>query len=81
MEGVSSEAASIAGHLGLGKIVYLYDDNHITIDGHTEMSFSEDVNKRFDAYGWHTQAVEDANDLDALHARSKTESPRRIAPR
>jgi transketolase len=66
MEGISSEAASIAGHLGLGNIVYLYDDNHITIDGHTAISFSEDVNKRFDAYGWHTQAVEDANDLDAL---------------
>jgi transketolase len=66
MEGVSSEAASIAGHLGLGNIVYLYDDNHITIDGSTEISFSEDVCKRFDAYGWHTQAVEDANDLNAL---------------
>jgi transketolase len=66
MEGVSSEAASIAGHLGLGNIVYLYDDNHVTIDGHTELSFSEDVVKRFDAYGWHTQHVEDANDLAAL---------------
>jgi transketolase len=67
MEGVASEAASIAGHLGLGNIVYLYDDNHITIDGSTELSFAtEDVCKRFDAYGWHTQVVEDANDLDAL---------------
>jgi transketolase len=66
MEGVASEAASVAGHLGLGNLVYLYDDNHITIDGHTELSFSEDVCKRFDAYGWHTQAVEDANDLPAL---------------
>jgi transketolase len=66
MEGISSEAASIAGHLRLGNIVYLYDDNHITIDGHTEIAFSEDVCKRFEAYGWHTQAVEDANDLDAL---------------
>jgi transketolase len=66
MEGVSSEAASIAGHLGLGNIVYLYDDNHITIDGHTEIAFSENVTRRFDAYGWHTQAVEDANDLHAL---------------
>jgi transketolase len=66
MEGVASEAASIAGHLGLGNLVYLYDDNHITIDGHTDLSFSEDVCKRFDAYGWHTQAVEDANDLTAL---------------
>ncbi len=66
MEGVSSEAASIAGHLGLGNIVYLYDDNHVTIDGHTEITFDEDVCQRFDAYGWHTQTVEDANDLDAL---------------
>jgi transketolase len=68
MEGISSEAASIAGHLRLGNIVYLYDDNHITIDGHTEITFSEDVNRRFEAYGWHTQAVEDGNDLDALAA-------------
>ncbi|MBV8451651.1 MAG: transketolase, partial [Deltaproteobacteria bacterium] len=67
MEGVSSEAASIAGHLGLGNIIYLYDDNHITIDGSTELSFAtEDVCRRFDAYGWHTQVVTDANDLDAL---------------
>jgi len=66
MEGVSSEAASIAGHLGLGNIVYLYDDNHVTIDGHTEIAFTEDVSHRFDAYGWHTQVVEDANDLGAL---------------
>jgi len=68
MEGISSEAASLAGHLGLGNIVYLYDDNHVTIDGHTDLSFSEDVCKRFEAYGWHTQAVEDANDLVALTA-------------
>ncbi|MGC1397503.1 MAG: hypothetical protein WA827_03100, partial [Candidatus Binatus sp.] len=66
MEGVSSEAASIAGHLGLGNIVFLYDDNHVTIDGHTELSFDEDVVKRFDAYKWHTQDVADANDLVAL---------------
>jgi transketolase len=66
MEGISSEAASIAGHLGLGNIIYLYDDNHITIDGGTAIAFSEDVCRRFDAYGWHTQSVEDANDLDAL---------------
>ncbi len=66
MEGVSSEAASIAGHLGLGNIIYLYDDNHVTIDGHTEIAFTEDVCRRFDAYGWHTQVVEDANDLGAL---------------
>jgi transketolase len=66
MEGVASEAASIAGHLRLGNIVYLYDDNRITIDGHTSLTFTEDVTRRFDAYGWHTQAVEDANDLEAL---------------
>ncbi len=66
MEGIASEAASIAGHLGLGNIVYLYDDNHVTIDGHTDLSFSEDVTRRFDAYGWHTQAVDNANDLGAL---------------
>jgi transketolase len=66
MEGVASEAASIAGHLGLGNVVYLYDDNHVTIDGHTEIAFTEDVCKRYEAYGWHTQVVEDANDLVAL---------------
>jgi transketolase len=66
MEGIASEAGSIAGHLGLGNIIYFYDDNHVTIDGHTEIAFSENVNRRFDAYGWHTQVVEDANDLAAL---------------
>ncbi|HXW50504.1 MAG TPA: transketolase [Candidatus Acidoferrales bacterium] len=66
MEGVASEAASFAGHLRLGKLIYFYDDNHITIEGNTALAFDEDVNRRFDAYGWHTQAVEDANDLDAL---------------
>jgi transketolase len=66
MEGIASEAASIAGHLGLGNIIYLYDDNHVTIDGHTGLSFSEDVNRRFEAYGWHTQDVNDANDLAAV---------------
>jgi transketolase len=66
MEGVASEAASLAGHLRLGNIVYIYDDNHVTIDGHTDITFSEDVCRRFEAYGWHTQAVEDANDLDAV---------------
>jgi transketolase len=68
MEGISSEAGSIAGHLGLGNIVYFYDDNHVTIDGHTEIAFSEDVCRRFEAYGWHTQVVEDANDIDAIAA-------------
>jgi len=58
MEGISHEACSLAGHLGLGKLIFLYDDNHITIDGKTELAFSEDVLKRFDAYGWHTQRVD-----------------------
>jgi len=66
MEGVSSEAASIAGHLGLGNLVYIYDDNHITIDGGTDLSFDENVCERFNAYGWHTQGVDDANDLVAV---------------
>jgi len=68
MEGVASEAASLAGHLRLGRLVYLWDDNRITIDGGTDLSFSEDVTGRFDAYGWHTQRVDDGNDLDALRA-------------
>ena len=69
MEGVSYEAGSIAGQLGLGKLVYFYDDNHITIDGTTALSFSrEDKHKRFEAQGWHVQYVADVNDLDALRA-------------
>jgi transketolase len=72
MEGVSAEAASLAGHLGLGRLIFLYDHNHISIDGRTSLSFdTEDVNKRFEAYGWHTLDVEDANDLDALRAAIK----------
>ncbi|MGH2984773.1 MAG: transketolase [Solirubrobacterales bacterium] len=67
MEGVASEAASLAGHLGLGRIVYLYDDNHISIDGGTALSFdTEDVGARFRAYGWHVEEVDDANDQAAL---------------
>ena len=67
MEGISSEAASIAGHLGLGRLVYVYDDNHITIDGTTSLTFTtEDKGKRFEAYGWHVQHVDDSEDLDAL---------------
>jgi transketolase len=66
MEGVASEAASLAGHLRLGRLIYLWDDNRITIDGTTDLAFSEDVTARFDAYGWHTQRVDDGNDLDAL---------------
>lgn len=68
MEGVQSEAASIAGHLGLHKLTVLYDDNLITIDGSTDLTFSEDVEKRYEAYGWHVQFVEDGNDVDALTA-------------
>ena len=67
MEGVAAEAASLAGHLGLGRITYLYDDNRITLDGPSEWSYEgEDVTKRFEAYRWHVQMVEDANDLGAL---------------
>jgi transketolase len=69
MEGVSGEACSLAGHLGLGKLIALYDDNHISIDGSTDLSFTEDVAKRFEAYGWHVQHVENGNtDLDAVKA-------------
>lgn len=67
MEGVSGEACSLAGHLGLGKLIALYDDNHISIDGSTDLAFTEDVAKRFEAYGWHVQHVEDGNtDLEGI---------------
>jgi transketolase len=66
MEGVSSEASSFAGHHGLGKLVVLYDDNDISIDGPTDITFSEDVAARYRAYGWHVQVVEDGNDVEAL---------------
>ena len=72
MEGISHEAASLAGHLGLGKLIVLWDDNHITIDGPTEISFTDDTVKRFDAYGFHTLVVEDGNDLAALDAAIQT---------
>jgi transketolase len=68
MEGVASEAASLAGHLKLGKLIYLYDDNHVTIEGFTSLAFSEEVPRRFEAYGWHTSTVEDGNDLAAIEA-------------
>ena len=68
MEGISYEAASIAGHLKLGNIIYLYDDNNITIEGGTDLAFSEDVTKRFESCGWHVSMVEDGNDLDAIEA-------------
>jgi transketolase len=80
MEGVASEAASLAGHLGLGKLVYLYDDNEISIDGSTDIAFTEDVGARFEAYGWHVITVEDGNDLEeidrAIHeAKADTDRP------
>ncbi len=68
MEGVAAEAASLAGHLKLGKLIYLYDDNQVTIEGFTNLAFSEDVPKRFEAYGWHTQTVADGNNLDEIEA-------------
>jgi len=68
-EGVSHESASLAGHLGLGRLVYVYDDNHITIDGPTELSYSDNVPERFAGYGWHVVRIgESANDLDAIEA-------------
>src|SRR5450759_1584102 len=66
MEGVASEAASLAGHLGLGRLHVLYDDNHITIEGDTKLAFTEDVGSRFEAYGWHVTRVADGNDLGML---------------
>jgi transketolase len=66
MEGVASEAASLAGHLGLGRLIYLYDDNHITIDGNIEIAFTEDRLARFAAYNWQVQSVPDGNDVEAI---------------
>ena len=66
MEGVSSEAASLAGHLGLGRLIYLYDDNRISIEGSTDLTFTEDRGARFEAYGWHVQRAGDGNDVDAV---------------
>ncbi|MBL7074079.1 transketolase [candidate division KSB1 bacterium] len=71
MEGVASEAASMAGHLGLGNIIYIYDDNHITIEGDTNLSFSEDVGRRFEAYGWHTNQIDGHNHDDVASAIEK----------
>jgi transketolase len=68
MEGISSEAASLAGYLGLGKLVYLYDDNHISIEGETDITFTEDIRRRFEAYGWHVLRVDDGNDLGLIGA-------------
>lgn len=86
MEGISHEAASLAGHLKLGKLVYLYDDNHISIDGSTDLAFTENRTVRFEAYGWHVQQVQDGNDLNAIEnaltaAQNETERPSLIAVR
>ncbi len=72
MEGVSHEAASIAGHLKLNKLIFFYDNNGITIDGPTSLAFSEDVGKRFEAYGWHVQHINDVNNLEAVEVAVKT---------
>ena len=84
MEGVSGEACSFAGHQGLGKLIALYDDNHISIDGSTDLAFTEDVSKRFEAYGWHVLHVKDGNnDLEGIakaieEAKSVTDKPSMI---
>jgi len=80
MEGVASEAASLAGHLRLGKLIYLYDDNHVSLSASTDITFTEDCAKRFEAYGWHTQSVADGNDVEAIDrairaAQDETERP------
>ena len=86
MEGVSGEASSLAGHLGLGKLIVLYDDNRISIDGGTDVTFTEDVLKRYEAYGWHVQRVEDGNDVAAIlravrAAEAETARPSLVAVR
>lgn len=86
MEGVSAEAASLAGHLGLGNLIYFYDSNHITIEGDTDLAFDEDVSKRFEAYGWHVQNLPDINDLEAIskaikNAKKETDRPSLIKVR
>jgi transketolase len=86
MEGISHEAASLAGHLGLGKLIYLYDDNHISIEGSTDIAFTESRTARFEAYGWHVQKVDDGNDLEAIEtaiteAQKETGRPSLIAVR
>jgi len=86
MEGVASEASSLAGHLKLGKLIALYDDNHISLDGATSMAFTENRMMRYEAYGWHTQQVEDGNNLDEIdaairHAQEVKDKPSIIAVR
>jgi transketolase len=85
-EGVASEASSLAGHQRLGNLVLLYDDNHISIEGNTDVAFSEDVLARYAAYGWHALRLEDANDVEAIHAafveaREQTDRPTIIGMR
>src|SRR6185436_7849366 len=80
MEGVASEASSLAGHQRLGALNVLYDANHISIDGSTDLAFSEDVAARFTAYGWHVQTVEDGNDLDALALAMEAAAAERTRP-
>ncbi len=80
MEGISSEASSLAGHLGLGKLIVLYDDNSITIDGSTDITFTEDTVKRYEAYGWHTQSVADGNDVTAIQKAIKAAQGEKSKP-
>lgn len=80
MEGVSSEAASLAGTLKLGKIIYLYDANDISIEGNTELAFTENVKGRFEAYGWHVQKIEDGNDITAVEKAVKKAQAEKIRP-
>lgn len=80
MEGITSEAASIAGHLQLGNLIYIYDDNQITIEGKTDLTFDEDVVQRFQAYGWHVQVVADGNDIEALSTAIKNAQKEIIRP-
>lgn len=80
MEGISSEAASLAGHLRLGKLIYLYDDNHVSLEGPTEWAFTEDVPRRFEAYGWQVLRVADGNDLSAIDAAIREARAERSRP-
>jgi len=86
MEGVSGEASSLAGHLRLGNLIFLYDDNRVSLAGHTDVTFTEDRLQRYDAYGWHTQQIEDGNDTEAIDrairaAKEEKDRPSLIAVR